>query len=233
MFKSKSGQTSLRKILSEKSDLKWAKWQWEKQFSSTWNCLILLFIVAFKTVLLSVIFCLLSSCINHPGTSLSVWMHFFSKLSDKCGCKIMAQERGYAWKCWSQPHTVMVLLGISLIRIAVHGDFQIWNVKQTFIEGALVVHLKQLLFFQMLYLLSLWWFWWCMWLRCPVSSGTCCAIFKEGFHRRKDTVQHCKFGKEVGSSLSTSFPYSPLGETIFHWFLQQLPTPLFYRLYSA
>lgn len=70
MFKLKCGPTSLRKTLSQKNELKWAKWQWEKQFSSTWKCLILLFIVAFEKVLFSVIFCLLPPCINTPGTSL-------------------------------------------------------------------------------------------------------------------------------------------------------------------
>lgn len=39
------------------------------------------------------------------------------------------QERGYAWKCQSQSHKEMVSLGISFIRIASHGDFQIPNVK--------------------------------------------------------------------------------------------------------
>lgn len=101
MFKSKSDRTSSRKISSQKSELKRAKQQWEKQFSCIWKCLILLFLAAFEKILSSVIFCLLPSCTNHAGISLSVWMHFFSKLSDKCGCKMMAQERGYAWKCHS------------------------------------------------------------------------------------------------------------------------------------
>lgn len=122
-------QTSPRKISSQKSELEWAKQQREKQFSSTWKCLILLFLAAFEKVLFSVIFCLLPSCTNHAGISLSVWMHFFSKLSDKCGCKMTAQERGYAWKCQSQPHKEMVWLGISFIRISIHGDFQVPNVK--------------------------------------------------------------------------------------------------------
>lgn len=93
---------------------------------SVWYCF---FIVALEKVLFSVKSCLLPSCINHPGISLSVWMHFFSKLSDKCGCKMMATEKGYAWKCQSHSHKETGLLGIPFIWIPIQGDFQTSNVK--------------------------------------------------------------------------------------------------------
>lgn len=49
MFKSKSGQTSSRKNLIP-NELKWAKQRREKQFSSTWKCLILLFLAASEKI---------------------------------------------------------------------------------------------------------------------------------------------------------------------------------------
>lgn len=59
-----------------------------------------------------------------------------------------------------------------------------------------MVHLKQLIFlFQMICSLLLWWFQWSMGFRCPISSGTCCTLFKEEFKCRKATARSCNLGR--------------------------------------
>lgn len=194
-LKSKPGPISLRRILSRNNELKWAERHGEKLFSNTWNCLILLFIAAFEKVLLSAIFCLFPSCINHPGISLSVWMHFFSKLSDKCGSKMMAQERGSAWKCQSQSHRRWYYLAFhSFMKI-----FKSQMLGKRLLKGHWWSILNSWFFLQMMYLLSLWWFQWFMWLWCPIISGTCHAGFEEGFNCRKDTAQNCRLGRKLAA----------------------------------